>query len=72
MSDDEEIDEDDGFFVPHGYLSSDEENQLTEGKTFFPTIPRPSSRSQYSHLSLKIRNYDSRLNHNLIMNLIVI
>ena len=34
MSDDEEMDEDDGFFVPHGYLSSDEENQLTEGKNF--------------------------------------
>ena len=46
MSDDEEMDEDDGFFVPHGYLSSDEENQLTEGKIFlfnvfvsFPQYP---------------------------------
>ena len=39
MSDDEEMDEDDGFFVPHGYLSSDEENQLTEGKTIFPRYP---------------------------------
>ena len=41
MSDDEEMDEDDGFFVPHGYLSSDEENQLTEGK-FFSPIPLDS------------------------------
>ena len=58
MSDDEEMDEDDGFFVPHGYLSSDEENPLPEGKTIFPTIPRPSSRSKYSHLSPTLSGFD--------------
>ena len=43
MSDDEEMDEDDGFIVPHGYLSSYEEIQLSEGK-IFSRIPFDSVR----------------------------